>query len=272
MENNVKENNNKGIIIVLIVVIIGLVLFIGYDKLIKKDTNNNSNSNSVSNSNVESNSNNNIVSKEDEQIISKKLALLFNDTKYTTGKNIKYTGENSYFPSLSILTNNIKDEDKNGIIIKNMKISYEKEITDYEQFNGRKEAFYALTDFDKNYMDLFGTKPNYVNVNGCPSYYYNKNSEAFFTISECGYFENQTIVIYIDSMKKEDKNVLVDVYAGTIKEDSDGIIYYNDVLQDTNTKTEKYDSITEETKTNFQKYTLIFENKDNNYYYVSTKK
>ena len=50
MENNVKENNNKGIIIVLIVVIIGLVLFIGYDKLIKKDTNNNSNSNSVSNS------------------------------------------------------------------------------------------------------------------------------------------------------------------------------------------------------------------------------
>ena len=95
-----------------------------------------------------------------------------------------------------------------------MKSAGTKKITDYEEFNGREVAYYSTDEFNKKYKNLFSSTPNYVDAEGCPSYYYNKNGKYYFDITECGYADKTVSHIYIHSMEKNEKVVTVKIYVG----------------------------------------------------------
>lgn len=266
--------------ILLLLIIVGLVGFICYDKLIKKDKNNDNKSNSNETSNVESNSNqasnsntnNDVISSELEAAISKKIASLFNDRKYTSGKSITSSGNNDYDTAIEILKGNLTEAIKTKIVLNNLNTVGQKKITDYKQYNGYEVNYYSTKDFNNKYIELFTGTPTYVDADGCPSYHYNKNSNYYFETEACGYAGVKNAQVYIDSMTKSDSAIQVKIYVGTTFDSATKKLYYKDIAENA-AETTKFETITSDNYTNFTSYTLTFESDSNgNYYFTKASK
>ena len=65
---------------------------------------------------------------------------------------------------------------------------------------------------------------DFVNVIGCPAYYYDKDTSRFYIQNNCTVQNNNSIYSYIDKVEKKDNIYYVTVYAGL----SDGSSLYND--------------------------------------------
>lgn len=106
---------------------------------------------------------------------------------------------------------------------------------------------------------------DFVNLSGCPAYYFDSNNSRFYIQTQCVSQDTSTIYSYIDSVEMKDNVYYVTVYAGL----SDGTNLYNDfnkskVVVDI-TSNQEY-TISDNDKKDYTVFTYKFEKNTNGDY------
>ena len=134
---------------------------------------------------------------------------------------------------------------------------------------------YEKSSFVYKYKNLFGVEPKYLDVNGCPGYYYDSKNETYVSVGMCGGVSSTGINVYMDSYIKTENSIIVSAYVGSFEDKAETAVTYKDYTASTDNiynNKEKVD-ITEENKTSFIKNNFVFEkSNDGEYYFKNVTK
>lgn len=306
--NNISESNNmnnkpkkskKGLIVIilLLLIIVGLCTFIYMKKDVLFNSDNNSN-----NTNENNNTNNTVEYKEEELKDSNLINIITDKAKMIVLPNFIdkfwYKGDysnNLYFDDL-YKKMELSDANKLFLVLEEQKGEIINVDIDKSSNNRVKEMYkqdwtsdqdrdsvmqqYRLSGIDNDYRYLFGTTiNNYIDIQSCPSYYYDSVNNVYFSYSQCGGLDAVSILTYINKLSANGNDVYVYVSVGKmsiIEETLPNAKYniYSDYeeknkLQEINES--KY-IIDESNYDKFSEYKLTFTKDGNDYYYKSIER
>lgn len=204
------------------------------------------------------------LTEETKKAIATKFATLVGDNDYTYGDLIKAGAYGDLFiPNL--IENKLTEEDKTYLILLGVK----------QDANGNYSAKY----FEEKYKYVYGTQPQFVNLE-CPPLVYNKNTNQYTSgDGGCGGAWSISHNFYIDEIiKTNDSTITIKAYVGSLESTPEQEKYYSDYYKtdgngNATATVTKETTITDANKTSFAKYAINFEKAaDGNYYYKSTAK
>lgn len=304
INNQKPKKSKKGLIVIilLLLIIAGLCTFI----YLKKDVlfnsgNTNANQNSNTNENNNSNSNeNNIVEFSEEELTDASLLKIITDKaemivspSFISNFYIKGDYFDNLYKNTELTESNkillVLEKQKGSSInidVETMSNNEFKKLYNQEWPNEsvRDEAMkqYGLSGINNDYRYLFGTNiSSYMDIESCPSYYYDSVNKVYFSYSQCGGLDGVSILTYINRLSTKGNDIYVYVSIGkmSIIEDSSPYKYniYSDYgeknkLQEINGDDSLSFKIDSSNYEKFSEYKLTFTKDGNDYYYKSIER
>lgn len=289
------ERKNKGLIalvVFLVIVVIGLGLYICYDKGIifaadRDDSNREvqkEQENNTSKDAVETEMNDNYAIKDINRKVNAILSLgrdANNDTRtiqynnfYLLGLNdyVNYSDDNKLFTALNSDSNHFRA--MTAIDVQNV------DPTISSRFDNMASGFtvYEAAKINETYQELFGTDANHKDIENCPQYLYDSKSQVYYYSSACGGTGRPNNIGYIYRYTQKGDEAYAYFVLGTM--DVSGDIYTDLYMKEQETPIPtKYEksltnyTIDETNYTDFTKYKMTFkQNVDGTYYFSKFEK
>ncbi len=305
MDDNLekKKLNNKIIILVifLVLVILGLVLYIIYDKRVS--FNNKTTTEEKSDKNVKKDTSN-VTSKITDANVIKNLNIKIDQL---SGRRYDATGEAyadfvSFEFNFDLLKKSILSDDEKLLLVLNELIYSSKRESvngdvnkiflpsNYESYRSNIKFQINVSDVNELYNSLFGTTPINKTISGsnCPMLVYNDDEKVYYVVLGCDGTSASSVISYKNNYVKNGDFAYVDVYYGVTAPDNNSSLdnaynLYNSlndnidaIMSITPYKSgivNDSQSIIESNYKDFEKYKYTFKlDKDNNYTFVKVEK
>lgn len=287
------EKNNNVLIGVLVVIVLGLSVFICYDKFLSKpdnDKGDNKVEEKTQNdtSKEEEITNVNTIKELSNKVDAVNSGLVNEAGSYDENTDISLNTDiyaHSYKVMPTLIKNELTDDLKAKIILNSL-------YSEKNNINSELSAKYtnktvlgiiSKNDYDKRSVDLFGVIiPSSTTLSGCPSYVYEENYKVYVRLGACGFGPDSMLLLYKYKFTSLDNEAYVYISAAYDKflGDNEGKIYKNFDLESDNMINENdYYSgdrgfkIGKDNYNDFVKFKYKFKkNTDGSYYFVSVEK
>jgi len=128
----------------------------------------------------------------------------------------------------------------------------------------------SVDKVEKNYYDLFGTKPKHQDFGRCPDYFYDETNKVYYVGGSCGGLSGVENLIYINKIVEKGNEYYAYVSYGKNAGDIYSSYDQKNVVKKI-TGDEEY-KIDETNYDKFSEYKVTFIREDSNYFYKSIER